>query len=467
MKRKTVLATAMLSSLLLLDSGIATAQEDLKDHLMRKMQRLENLNNYVVRIKPVAFTEAAMGGDGCALGANCIVYDVVQHRYDGRVDRQMSALEVAALTGISPTAATVDAMGAGMLLGQIEMNERLTGKQDPTGGLNRVSEYLARKTYPAAGNQEQQQQEERGGTPVLDPWMDPFSSMGAGGLMLMDTATAMGGAEKTLAERREIAASLAQRQQAVLEQLERRGIEFFGGVEATAYETPNLPASIGETEDGQHVKPRMYELWIDHERSLSMGHRFEGTFTENGESRDFYIQTVNSDFRNPPGCHNMIQPFTRTVEMGGILNDEQKTQMEEAQKQLAEFDKQMAELPPSQRQMMERMMGDKMDAVRSMAESGALKYTMETEEILCNADLKALFSPPIGGPGVIQATGDGLLKQIQVDLTTLGYEPGNIDGVLDTMTQVAISQFEAEAGLAVTGEPSQEVAKALATAVGR
>ena len=65
------------------------------------------------------------------------------------------------------------------------------------------------------------------------------------------------------------------------------------------------------------------------------------------------------------------------------------------------------------------------------------------------------------------AIADDLIRMIQKDLIALGYEPGNTVGVLDTMTQVAISQFEAEAGLSVTGEPSPEVANALSVAVGR
>ncbi len=59
------------------------------------------------------------------------------------------------------------------------------------------------------------------------------------------------------------------------------------------------------------------------------------------------------------------------------------------------------------------------------------------------------------------------LREIQRDLRALGYEPGNDDGVLDTLTSVAISQFQAEHGLPVTAEPSRQVAEALAAEVER
>jgi peptidoglycan hydrolase-like protein with peptidoglycan-binding domain len=57
------------------------------------------------------------------------------------------------------------------------------------------------------------------------------------------------------------------------------------------------------------------------------------------------------------------------------------------------------------------------------------------------------------------------LVQIQRQLVTLGYEPGNTDSELDTLTQIAISQFEAEHGMPVTGQPSAALAAAIEAAV--
>ena len=47
----------------------------------------------------------------------------------------------------------------------------------------------------------------------------------------------------------------------------------------------------------------------------------------------------------------------------------------------------------------------------------------------------------------------------------LGFEPGNINGVMDVTTQIAISEFQAMQGLPVTGEPSEELATMLAMLV--
>lgn len=53
---------------------------------------------------------------------------------------------------------------------------------------------------------------------------------------------------------------------------------------------------------------------------------------------------------------------------------------------------------------------------------------------------------------------DDLTKMIQKDLIALGYDPGNIQGEMSTETVVAISKFQAENDLDVTGEASPQLA---------
>ena len=56
------------------------------------------------------------------------------------------------------------------------------------------------------------------------------------------------------------------------------------------------------------------------------------------------------------------------------------------------------------------------------------------------------------------AAADELTQIIQKDLIVLGYDPGNIQGEMTTETVVAISKFQAENDLDVTGEPSPQLA---------
>lgn len=64
------------------------------------------------------------------------------------------------------------------------------------------------------------------------------------------------------------------------------------------------------------------------------------------------------------------------------------------------------------------------------------------------------------------ASGDASLTQmIQRDLVVLGYEPGSISGEMDVTTAVAISRFQAENNLVVTGEASPQLAGILSARV--
>lgn len=56
------------------------------------------------------------------------------------------------------------------------------------------------------------------------------------------------------------------------------------------------------------------------------------------------------------------------------------------------------------------------------------------------------------------AFADDLTRMVQTDLVTLGYDPGNTDGEATTQTIVAISKFQAEHDLAVTGEVTPQLA---------
>lgn len=58
-----------------------------------------------------------------------------------------------------------------------------------------------------------------------------------------------------------------------------------------------------------------------------------------------------------------------------------------------------------------------------------------------------------------------LIRMIQLDLVTLGYEPGNADGILSRPTIIAITQYEAANALEVTGRATPQLAGRLQAAV--
>jgi peptidoglycan hydrolase-like protein with peptidoglycan-binding domain len=63
------------------------------------------------------------------------------------------------------------------------------------------------------------------------------------------------------------------------------------------------------------------------------------------------------------------------------------------------------------------------------------------------------------------AFGDELVQMVQQDLTTLGYDPGAVDGSATTKTVIAVSKFQAEHNMAVTGEITPQLAGVIQAAI--
>lgn len=63
------------------------------------------------------------------------------------------------------------------------------------------------------------------------------------------------------------------------------------------------------------------------------------------------------------------------------------------------------------------------------------------------------------------ASADELTAMVEKDLATLGYDVGNVDGEADVSTAIAISKYQAEKGMDVTGEVSPQLAGILAADV--
>lgn len=199
-------------------------------------------------------------------------------------------------------------------------------------------------------------------------------------------------------------------------------------------------------------------IWIDTEFFVRLKVRLEGTMQQSGEPRDIFMEREFKDYKTVPGSHQ-YEPYRETLRMGGVLGPEEQAEMQGALKELEEFDRQMASMPPDQRAMMERMMGDKMQQMRNMANGGAVEFELITTGIVINPD----FSAPETGMAAMMEP--NLVQIIQRHLVALGYDPGNTTGDLTKQTVVAITKFEAAKGMPVTGQATPQLAGVLAAAV--
>jgi peptidoglycan hydrolase-like protein with peptidoglycan-binding domain len=108
-----------------------------------------------------------------------------------------------------------------------------------------------------------------------------------------------------------------------------------------------------------------------------------------------------------------------------------------------------------------------------MASDGAITMEIVTTDIVINPDLSddgafyAMFTGKGGVPDVNSGSLPGgensaaLIQVVQSNLAKLGFEPGPATGQLTDATRSAISQYQASRGMAVTGQPSSQLAAAL------
>ena len=223
--------------------------------------------------------------------------------------------------------------------------------------------------------------------------------------------------------------------------------------------------NLVEEANGEELTIQSVSLWVDAEKHVPLKMRMEGVAKRDGKSREIFIERLDQDYRTVPGS-KLYMPYMSLVRMHGILGDDQQKQMEDARRQLAEFDQQLAEMPPEQRAQVERMAGSQIAMLRKMVDSGEMDMVTKVRAIRVNTGLgKAVpaaaksRTTPSTTPS---SAGDPLVQSIQRDLVALGYDPGNTRGELSTPTVVAISKFQAENNLEVTGEATPQLAGILA-----
>ena len=471
--RRLILAIACLAMLPMV--SLAEFQEPANAEewmdVLGKMEsdRLDRVETYVERLKggQIPGLSEALGQDGPKCTSSCRTYKVedvvIGDMVERRFSRLLSPMEAYALAGVSPETAEMAGMSVGMQYAQDAFAANATQMLGPWAGIATVllgevpdSEQVAEDIDNRTWEQDERE----------TPWLNPFRMFGTGSYMFAEAARASAAADASLAQSGSTAQAEVNMAMAFVLNAVMVGIESFDGTPAMLIRAP-IPeeaaqqfAAQSADEPGQpSFVPHTMQMWIDTQNYVLLKHRMDGIASMDGESREFFIENSNLDYRQVPGS-DMYMPYKRISRMGGVLDDKQKAELVEAQKQLEEFDKQLAAMPPEQRKMVEGMMGSQMESLRSMATTGAFEHAEEIDEILVNPDLKVLFTGGLQAPNPAN-----LLQQIQQHLATLGYAPGNTNGIQDTMTQVAISQYQAEQGITVTGEPSTPLLDALINTV--
>ena len=271
--------------------------------------------------------------------------------------------------------------------------------------------------------------------------------------------------------------------QAFMEKAEVLGTETVDGRQAWHIRAEGLN-HVEKSADAEY-RIEAISMYVDTAEYVPLSMKMDGTMTSEGKSQDMVMESLQADYRTVPGS-DMYESDRQVMSMSGMLTPEQQAEMAEAQAQLAEFEKQKKSMPPEQLAMMESMMGPQIEMLENLAAGKGIQFETIVDGIRINPEMKDAMGNTCPGTGVaaVAAVGtassgggeveavktsaaeaaegaDALILMIQEDLAELGYNVSPT-GTMDTNTAIAISQYQAENGMSVTGEPSPQLAGILA-----
>lgn len=303
----------------------------------------------------------------------------------------------------------------------------------------------------------------QGPPPGEEPWASPRPSVMMGSMA--DFVEFAAEAKR----QREVGEPISNDFEKVLANAELVGSTEINGRNAWHVRSDNL--NITDTSNGQQFTINSVDFWMDKDDCVPLKFHMKGKAVgEDGKPRDIFIEKTDSDYRSVPGT-KLFLSHRQVMRMGGVLTPAEEKQMEEARVKMAEFEKQLASMPASQRSMMESMMGSRIEQMQKMMDTGAFEMESRIVDVRVNEGVDGLlaltkpFGVPMGGAAAAGSSPGGLVTMIQGDLKTLGLYQGPVDGELSTGTVVAISRFQAENGMEVTGEATPQLAGVLSAAV--
>lgn len=135
---------------------------------------------------------------------------------------------------------------------------------------------------------------------------------------------------------------------------------------------------------------------------------------------------------------------------------------EEMNAAMAEYQQMMENLSPEERAMLEQMgMGDRMGQIMGGAPGGGMPGSAATTPLPAGA---SATGSAMAGTASADLMGSSVEESVGNHLQALGYDTGS-GGSSDLFTAIAISQFQAERGMEVTGEASPQLLGLLAAEV--
>lgn len=204
-------------------------------------------------------------------------------------------------------------------------------------------------------------------------------------------------------------------------------------------------------------------LPLEIDQTISSG--VAGSVSVSGRSHSIVTSVRNVDFHSG-WCSQSLMPTGYTVtdidEQISQAMGESGMSSPEMQEAMQEYEEAMEQMTPEQRQMMEQFgMGDMMQQMMG----GANPAGAEPAGAAAADDSAASRSGGSNMPPSEELNSGSLAESVQRHLQALGYDVGNTNGEMSMETTIAISTFQAEKGMEVTGEVSPQLLGILAAEV--
>ena len=125
------------------------------------------------------------------------------------------------------------------------------------------------------------------------------------------------------------------------------------------------------------------DVWVDADEYVPLKLSMTGAMLEGGQERPVSIERIQTDYREVAGS-NLYESFRQTMTMSGAMSDADRADMERAKQELDKFEKEMAGMPAQQRQMVEQMMGPRIEMMRQMIQDSGITIDVIVSAIEVN-----------------------------------------------------------------------------------
>jgi hypothetical protein len=134
-----------------------------------------------------------------------------------------------------------------------------------------------------------------------------------------------------------------------------------------------------DVEGGEFIMESV-RIFVDAEHYYPRQFRIEGTLRQGKESQPMTIERTDSVFQGGDNCGDLQRPRKSVMRLAGAMTPQQQAELESARQQLES-------LPPSQKEMMKRMMGEaQFNMIENMAAGGGVEIVSDVLKLRCNSN---------------------------------------------------------------------------------